>query len=249
MKGYIEYLLLLLPAPVKRVKNSLNYFVILCRFIGTLFDEAMEQLFFAREQTKILSCAPELLSEHGCDRGVPQFEGESADAYRDRLIAHFDIAQKAGITEGIRLAIHSIGYRNIFLEPVRKTDPNRWAEFFVWISDKVENVPVDLALLDREITKVKRATSKAAYGVESANTAVVTDAFCCVGIYLTVEPLTVEDVESSPARAQVSAVMNTGMTITIEPFTMVSLEPSSARVRASAVANVAMTIMIDFKGD
>lgn len=123
MKSFVDYMVLLLPAPLKRAPKSANRFVLFCRFAGTLLDEAMEQLFLAREQTKILSCAPEILGEHGRERSAARFDGEGTEAYRARLITQFDIAQKAGTTDGIKLAIHTLGYRNIFLEPVRKTDP------------------------------------------------------------------------------------------------------------------------------
>lgn len=216
MKSFVDYMVLLLPAPLKRAPKSVNRFIVFCQFSGKLFDEAMEQLFHAREQTKILSCAPEVLSEHGRERGVPRFEGESTEAYRARLIAQFDIAKKAGTTDGIKLAIQSLGYRNIFLEPVRKTYPERWAEFFVWVSDKAELVPINIALLHQEVSKVKRATSKAAYGLGTPVTVTRMGAFGGLGAFVTVDPYIPEAIEPMPIPTSLSSSISISTVLTVD---------------------------------
>lgn len=216
MESFVQYLELLLPAPLKKVRKSVNNLVAFCGLAGKLFDDAMASLFYAREQAKLLSCDALMLPEHGRERNIVQLEGESAEAYRIRLAMQFDIAQKAGTTEGITLAIQSLGYRNVQLEAVKHTYPDRWAEFFVWVGDKAESTPVDVQLIYREVSKTKRATTKAVFGLQPVLGTGRLFSHASAGAYITIYPYIAEEVDIEN-KLSLSATTNAALSITIDP--------------------------------
>lgn len=154
-----DYMFSLLFSPLQRVKKAANQFYIFCKVIGGLFDKAKAAFFRVRAESMIVTASEVMLPVHGKDRDMLRLKGESADGYRTRLAMKEIIAEKAGTTEGIILAVKALGYTSVRLEQMRLTDPTRWAEATVWISGG-DFIVTDRTVIQNEINKVKPASAK-----------------------------------------------------------------------------------------
>ena len=163
-----DYMSFLLPAPLKKVFSSKNDWNALMQVIGELFDSTKSELMWGREQTMIRTCSPELLGQHGLERDMPRLKGEDMEAYRLRLTMKAIIAKRAGTNEGIKIAVKALGYDNSYVEPYYEIDPDRWAEFIVWLrtTSKTQISLNDFSVIDAEVMKVKPASALPNYGVE-----------------------------------------------------------------------------------
>lgn len=163
-----EYMYYLLFGPLKKVFKTNNQFYILFKIAGKLFDQTKQDIFRAREESMIIS-SEMLLPEHGRDRDMPQLIGEDIESYRLRLSMKNVIAEKAGTNEGILIALRALGYEKSYIEPYFIHDPERWAEFIVYLDSKRQSGLKDLSIIDREVMKVKPASGKPSYGISSEN--------------------------------------------------------------------------------
>jgi len=166
--SFKDYMYYLLPGPLKKFGKSVSGWYKLMAIIGALMDEAKTQLVWAREQSIILSCSPELLELHGSERDMPRLKDEDLGAYRLRLIMKGVLARQAGTNEGIKTAVKALGYDNSYVEPYYLVDPTRWAEFIVWLrTSKKSQVSLnDFSVIDLEVMKVKPASALPNYGVD-----------------------------------------------------------------------------------
>lgn len=166
--SFADCLYFLLPSAFKRTVKKLNGFWILFKVLGRHIGEAKSMILDVREQSMILTCPPELLPIFGEEYGMPRLKGES-DSYRNRLTMKADIAKMAGTKQGIILTLASLGYERSYIEPLYKLDPDRWAEFIIFLRGSKPNSINDLRIIDSEIMRVKQASSKPAYGSEKTN--------------------------------------------------------------------------------
>lgn len=166
MNSFKDYMYYLLTTPLKKVSKIKNQFNILFDVLGKYFDNSMEILFFAREQSMLDKADQLFLPEYGKDRRMQRYNNETLENYRNRLMTKNEIAEKAGSIEGILLALKSIGYNKAFIEPYYLFDPDRWAEFIIFLDDKddKQNEINDLGIVDIEVRKVKQASSLPSYG-------------------------------------------------------------------------------------
>ena len=68
-----------------------------------------------------------------------------------------------------RSALTALGYEQSRLEPMYRQDPERWAEFTVWLKGEKPSSVYNLKVIDDEICKIKEGSSLPAYGMESGN--------------------------------------------------------------------------------
>lgn len=158
-KKFGDYLFYLLPGPLKSApKNQLSIFF---EVIGRMADEMKEDMFRFRKETLIETASPIMLQVFGLERNMARMKGEKIGTYRKRLQMKAVIARMAGTEKGILLALESIGYPNSSIEPLWKTDPDRWAEIYVKIDikDTDDYDYIDSRCAVAEIMKVKKAST------------------------------------------------------------------------------------------
>lgn len=162
-----EYMFDLLFAPLKKGKRSVNQFFIFFKVIGRVFDEMKADVFRVRDEANVATASPIMLPVHGQDREMPRLEGEGVEAYRTRLSMKGIIAEEAGTKEGILRALTALGYSQSYIEPFSQQDPERWAEFIVYLKGPQQSGVNNLAVIDAEVRKVKEGSSKPAYGADA----------------------------------------------------------------------------------
>lgn len=163
MNSFKNYMYYLLTTPLKKISRDTNQFGILFKVLGTHFDNSMEMLFLAREQSMLLKADSSFLSEHGKDRKMQRYQGETFDNYRNRLMLKTAIAEQAGSNESIILTLISLGIEQPILTPTYKYDPSRWAEFDVRIDELYMDL-ISLNIIRQEVRKIKQASSLPNYG-------------------------------------------------------------------------------------
>lgn len=154
-----EYMFDLLFAPLKKARRSVNQLRIFLRVVGREFDDVKTAIFRVRDEANVATASPVMLPVHGQDRDMPRLEGESVETYRTRLCMKGLVAEWGGTKEGIILAVKALGYTEATVEPLYKTDPDRWAEAVVWYSGGSIVVTNNHVILN-EINKVKPASAK-----------------------------------------------------------------------------------------
>ncbi len=170
-KAFGDYIYYLLTMPFKKVAEKTNQWYIFSQVVGTLFDDAMQDLVWVRKQKRLDTCDDATLQLHGAERDMPRLTGETYDAWRARLKRKGEIARQAGTSTAIALAVDALGYSGSRVEPYYLYDTDKWAEFIVWLrfgSSSVGAAASDLTLVDTEVCKVKQASSLPNYGVEAA---------------------------------------------------------------------------------
>ena len=163
---FSDYMYSLLFTPLKKIKQAANQFYIFFRVIGQLFDDTKEDIFRVREESMVASASEIMLAEHGKDRDMARLKGETVEGYRTRLSMKALIAEKAGTEQGILLALAALGYEHSYIERMALHDPERWAEFIIFLGGKYPSGVNDIAVIDGEVMKVKEASSKPFYGIE-----------------------------------------------------------------------------------
>lgn len=160
-----EYMFDLLFAPLKRGKRAVNQFYIFFKVIGRIFDGMKEDVLRVRAESTVASASAVMLPVHGQDRDMPRLEGESVESYRERLFMKGIISEWGGTKSGILYALTALGYEQSTIEPLSYQDPQRWAEFVVYLGLGSDTAIRDLDIIYREIQSVKEACSKPAYFV------------------------------------------------------------------------------------
>lgn len=161
-----EYMFSLLFAPLKKGKSTANQFRIFFRVMGREFDDIKAAFFRVREESDVASCSAIMLPVHGQDRDMARLPGEDAEAYRTRLSMKGIISEWGGTKSGILYALAALGWDRSYVEPVSYTDPERWAEFIVFLGGRYPSGVNDINVIDVEVRKVKEGSSKPQYGLE-----------------------------------------------------------------------------------
>ena len=165
---FCDYMYYLLTSPFKRVKKKLNQWYILFKVLGRRFDDAMESLYDAREQTMLATCDPVMLQVHADDRKMSQYPGEDNENFRARIANYSEVLRLGGSDPGVLLAVRVLGFAkaDIKLAKYFKNDVNRWAEFYVliWL-DADEDLPIEYAVLRKEVRRTKLVSAKDNYQI------------------------------------------------------------------------------------
>jgi len=165
-----DYMFSLLFTPLRKGLKAVNQFLLFFRVIGRLFDDCKEDIFTVRQESMVISASEIMLPEHGRDRKMPRLKDEDAETYRYRLSAKAVVAQQAGLRDGVILALKALGYETSTIEPFYLIDPERWAEFIVYLSGKNQSSVNDIQIIDAEVMKVKEASSKPFYAMNETST-------------------------------------------------------------------------------
>ena len=137
----------LLFAPLKRGKRAANQFFIFFKVIGRIFDGMKKDAFRLRDELNVATASPVMLPVHGQDRDMPRLEGESIENYRARLSMKGIISEWGGTKSGILYALTSLGYEQSTIEPFSYQDPERWAEFIVFLKGSKQSGVNNLAVI------------------------------------------------------------------------------------------------------
>lgn len=162
-----DYMFYLLYGPLKRLSKAKNQFYLLFKVLGKVFDQTKEDIFRVREESMIISASERFLDEHGKDRDMRRLKGETVESYRTRLSMKKIIAELAGTSKGMILALKALGYDKSRIEPFYIHDQARWAEFTIYLLSRLESGVNDISVIDAEIMKIKPASAKPSYGVGS----------------------------------------------------------------------------------
>lgn len=82
---FCDYMYYLLTSPFKKIKKSKNQWYKLFKVLGEYFDDGMESIEKAREQTMLATCDVEMLPVHAADGS------KIVDAYEHTIIIGFDL--------------------------------------------------------------------------------------------------------------------------------------------------------------
>lgn len=186
---FCDYMYYLLTAPFKKLKKSVNQWYILFAVLGARYDDALESLYSAREQTMVATCDPVMLQVQAQDRNMERYAGEGDENFRARMANYPEVLRLGGTDEGVLLAIKVLGYNDPKI--IKANDfkgrvyheidgtwnldgshllesntmlPDRWAEFYVVINMNVDDShPVALDVLKKEVRRVKQVGAKDNY--------------------------------------------------------------------------------------
>ena len=164
---FADYIYYLLPTPFKRLKKNINQWYILCRVIGSWFDEVKEDLLRAADETTIATCSQSLLSYYGEERNLTQYINEGETEFRIRIAMADEIESLGGTKQGVILAAKTTGMQNVehYWLPEVTGDYNRWAEFYLFLYDSLdqEKSDVDFNVLKNNVRDAKHSESKDNY--------------------------------------------------------------------------------------
>ncbi len=186
-----DYMYYLLTAPFKRVSKHLNQWFILFSVLGEYFDDALDGINNAYDQTMLATCDPVMLPIHAMDRKLTKYPGEDDENFRKRIANYPEVCKLGGSVPGILLAVRSLGFENPELIPANvmtgrvffttdgswNTDgsrlleageiEDRWAEFYIVIKMSVdEQLPIATAILKQHVRRWKYTTSKDNYSFQ-----------------------------------------------------------------------------------
>ncbi|MDE6232845.1 MAG: hypothetical protein K2M60_05800 [Lachnospiraceae bacterium] len=172
---FCDYMYYLLTSPFKKVRKSVNQWYILFKVLGKRFDEAMESIEDAREQTMLATCEPVMLAVHADERHMSRYPGECDENFRTRIANYAEVLKLGGTDQGVLLAVRTLGFKNP--EIIRANEltgydinsqlPDRWAEFYIVVKMNVnESLPVSVDILKKEVRKTKVVGAKDNYSLQ-----------------------------------------------------------------------------------
>lgn len=154
---FADYMYYLLTAPLKKIRKSKNQWYILMKVLGRRFDQILNDIDRARDQTAVATCEPELLPEYAADRGITRYTGETDENFRVRIANYTEILRLGGTDEGV-LLIPAKEYTG---------DAGRWAEFYIVLKFGVDDMPViSLEALRNQVRRVKEVGAKDNYSYQ-----------------------------------------------------------------------------------
>ncbi len=159
---FCDYMYYLLTSPFKRVKKSINQWYIFFRVLGRRFDDALESLYNAEEQTMLATCEPEMLPVHAEDRKMARYPGEEDENFRARIANYPEVLRLGGTDAGIIIAVKTLGFHDVNIAKAKhlKSEEERWAEFYVIINiGPDERLPIGYETLKKEVRKTKQVTA------------------------------------------------------------------------------------------
>lgn len=163
---FADYMYYLLTTPFKKVSKKMNQWYILFKVLGCKFDDAMEGIHKAREETMLATCSEEMLQVHAHDRNMTMYYGEMPENFRKRIANYTEVCRMGGTSPGVLLAVESLGYSNPVIKSAKNLtgDMARWAEFYLIIVMNVdEEHPITFEILRKEVRKAKEVGAKDNY--------------------------------------------------------------------------------------
>ena len=161
LEKFGEYMYYLLSTPYKQARKEKNQWYIYFKTIGQMFDENKRMLQRVREESMVKTASTILLPEHGFDRGLSRYEGETWENFRIRLMMYADTCLLGGTEVGTLQAVRSLGFADVEMVPAYELEGNRehWAEFYVILARDIDD-PFDIGhdIIRREVRRVKKVS-------------------------------------------------------------------------------------------
>ena len=165
MDKFGEYMFYLLSTPFKQVEKKKNQWYIFFKTVGELFDANKDALQAARRESMVKTASAVMLPEHGAERGLSRYEGETWENYRIRIMMYAATCELGGTEVGTRRAVEALGFTDVEMVPCYKMGRlDRWAEFYVVITRDIDDLfDVDHSIIRKEVRRVKIASGKDNY--------------------------------------------------------------------------------------
>jgi hypothetical protein len=166
MDKFGEYMFYLLSTPFKQADKKKNQWYIFFKTVGELFDANKAAFQTARKESMVKTASVVMLPEHGADRGLSRYEGETWENYRIRIMMYAATCELGGTDVGTRQAVEALGFADVKTVPCYKIkgQEDRWAEFYVVITRDIDDpFDVDHNIIRKEVRRVKIASGKDNY--------------------------------------------------------------------------------------
>lgn len=166
---FCDYMYYLLTSPFKKIKKSKNQWYKLFKILGEYFDDGMESIEKAREQTMIATCDVDMLPVHAADRKLTKYTGEEDENFRCRIANYTEVCRLGGTDGGVLLAVRLLGFDNVQLVAAKiyTGDETRWAEFYILLYFDIDDAPdISLGILRKQVRKVKEVGAKDNYSYQ-----------------------------------------------------------------------------------
>lgn len=152
---FSDYLWALLNRPLKKGAENKKWFTVL----GGQFDELKQVIFQLRRVWLIKTAPGKSLDLLGESRGLLRYKNESDELYRERLLAAFDTYVFGGTYPAMQKTLSSLGYSNSDIQLLYKTNPERWAEFNIFLDQKKLSELNNLDIVKKEVRRIKQASA------------------------------------------------------------------------------------------
>lgn len=161
LETFGEYMYYLLSTPFKQARKARNQWYIYFKVTGRLFDKNKTMLRRAREEGMVRTASPRMLPEHGLDRKLTRYEGETWENFRVRLMMYADTCRLGGTEVGTLQAVRSLGFTDVEMVPAYELEGSRehWAEFYVILSRDIDDsFDIGHDIIRREVRRVKKVS-------------------------------------------------------------------------------------------
>ena len=152
---FFNYLWGLLNRPLKKGKENKRWLTAL----GAELDDLQQSIFQLRKAWLVKTAPKEGLELLGEARGLPRYKDEDLELYRERVLAAFETYQNGGTYPAVKKTLSVLGYPNSEIQLLYNIDPDRWAEFNIFLNQEKINEAKNLDVVKKEIRRVKQASS------------------------------------------------------------------------------------------
>lgn len=152
---FFNYLWGLLNRPLKKGKENKRWLTAL----GAELDDLKQSIFQLRKAWLVKTAPKEGLELLGEARGLPRYKDEDLELYRERVLAAFETYQNGGTYPAVKKTLSVLGYPNSEIQLLYNIDPDRWAEFNIFLNQEKINEAKNLDVVKKEIRRVKQASS------------------------------------------------------------------------------------------
>lgn len=166
MKTFGEYMYYLLSYPFKQVPKNVNQWYVYFHVVGLLFDRNKAAFQAARSESTVSTASHVILAEHGKERGLERYAGESYENFRKRISMYGEICKMGGTAVGTRMAVEALGFDSVQIVPCYLMDGNRerWAEFYVVVTRDVDDLfDINHDIIRKEVRRVKKVSARDNY--------------------------------------------------------------------------------------
>lgn len=192
--NFLEYLWYLAHKPLKVKEESKSDAYKFFKPFAKILDKAKEKIFIFRRQALIGTAIGKALDKHGEGRKIKRFPDEDDEAFRRRILAKPKIAKLAGTNRGIKEALKSLGFSDFYIEPMYIYDPERWAEFYIFIDVKDINLVNDFKIVENVVKDVKMASALPNYGLKIKDNNIYIGSYLATGEDIVVYPWSASEI-------------------------------------------------------
>jgi hypothetical protein len=153
--NFFNYLWSLLNRPLKKGTENKKWLTTL----GEEFDELKQSIFKLRRAWLIKTASGKSLDLLGESRGLPRYKNEVDELYRERLLAAFDTYLFGGTYPAMKKTLSTLGYPDSEIQLLYEIDPQRWAEFNIFLDQERLKQLNNLDVVKKEVRRIKQASA------------------------------------------------------------------------------------------